>query len=164
VSVEILPGGKIFEGQLDLMKRRVVNFAPAFAVIDTLMLAYETRRFEQEGPGWIPLAAATITRKASMPYQQILQRGEPGHTEGLKQSLTTHGPGSLFQVTPLTLTMGTSVSYAHYHQTGDGVPKRRPFPSGTDLLPSYLVWRAVLEAYLVGGEVAARTIGATASQ
>ena len=166
MAVELLPGNELFIIRLRDLEHRCTNFTPAFAIIDMMMLAYESLRFESEGPNWARLAPATELRKISMPYQQILQRGEPGHSEGLKQSLTTHGQGSLFAMTPLSLTMGTSVSYATYHQKGFSdrgggeVPARPPFPSIQQMPLIWATWKTILQAYLVGGSAAAATTGA----
>ena len=164
-AVELLPGNGRFNHGLWAMRARCMDFSPVFALIDEAMLAYEEKRFDDEGPGWADLAPATELRKQDMPYQDILQRGEPGHTADLKNSLTTHGYGSLFSITPLTLTMGTQVSYARYHQKGfkhlggGKVPARPPWPDVKELAALWRVWRGVLQDYLMGGYAAAAVSG-----
>ena len=167
-GVELLPGNEELKLKLEEMARRATNFTPAFEIIDESFMAYESRKFDQEGPGWAALQQSTIDRKSTIDGAGgILVRGEPGYTEGLKQSLTTHGPGSLFKISPLSLEMGTSVSYAHWHQDGTGkMPARKVVDTfrqgrGNILLNN---WRMILQAYLVKGTIGAAAIGAAASQ
>lgn len=164
MAVELLPGNKVFRNQLTQMKRRCTNFQPAFAIIDRSFLSSEKKRWSSNGPGWAPLYMTTIRLKAAQNYDlHMLVRGEPGHTEGLKQSLTTHGSGSLYQVTPLSLTEGTSVTYAHFHQDGTSPPaaKRKIFP---DIEEIVFLWFPILQAYFLHGAAAASVVGAAASR
>lgn len=72
--------------------------------------------------GWAPLASSTISEKARAGYggQPILVR-----TGELAQSLAG-GSGSVKQVTPTSLTVGTDDPIAKYHQYGTRkMPQRK---------------------------------------
>lgn len=164
MGVEMLSGNGLFKARMTRMRSRCMDFSPAFAIIDRQFLKFESKKFASEGPGWAPLQQQTIDRKVGL-SDKILVRGEPNHTEGLKNSLTTHGSGSLFNMTPFTLTEGTSVSYAQYHQSGDEyMPARPPFidhggldsPMGAVQMAK---WFRILQAYFVEGIGAASAIG-----
>jgi len=73
-------------------------------------------------------------RKLSTPYAAYKARVRPGRKilvfdGNLKSSLTQKGAsGAIYQKSKLSLTMGSSIPYALYHQTGTrrGLPKRPP--------------------------------------
>lgn len=163
MAIELLPGGKAFQLKLRNIERRASNFVPAFETIDRAFTAGEKKIFASEGPGWAPLAQSTVDLKSNAGYpSDMLVRGEPGHTEGLKQSLTSHAAGTLFQISPLTLTIGTSVSYAHWHQSGTArMPRRSIMPAYSKVVPE---WLLILQAYLVRGVAAANVVGAAVSK
>lgn len=163
-SVELLPGNAEFITSMDLMKIRCSDFLPAFAIIDSSFMVHEAKKWATLGPGWAPLADSTMIRKEGL-SDQTMVRGEPGYTENLRLSLTSHSAHSLYTVTPLTLTMGTDVSYAHWHQGGtDHMPVRHVVDNidtarGLALARS---WLQILQIYVVNGAAAAASYGAAA--
>ena len=170
-SVQLLPGNGRFTSSLWAMRARATNATPAFEIIDQSFLDFEKKMFDDEGPGWVDLADSTVLRKSTIDGAGgILVRGEPGHTEGLMNSLTTRGSGSLSEVTPLSVTVGTSVSYAHWHQSGTFEMPRRPvvdvYSSGQTTRGLSLVasWFKILQTYIVNGAIAASALGAAESQ
>lgn len=65
---------------------------------------------------WPQLAASTVADRLRLGYggtNPILQR-----TGALALSLEPGGPGNVFQTTPNSLTIGTSIWYAGFHQKG----------------------------------------------
>lgn len=112
------------DAQLEQMILRAISLeATAFPVIAEDFRRMQAKRFDNNGPGWAPLAASTIARKSrkGYPTNKIL------HATGvLRDSLTKSGaPGSVVRVTPDELFMGTHVPYAQYHQQGTKrMPKR----------------------------------------
>ena len=176
MGFELNTGFSVFQNQLRQMRRRCLNFQPAFAIIDRSFSRYEKKKWATEGPGWTELAPDTILKKASNGAwsDKMMVRGEVrgdlGTTQDLRGSLTSHTAYSLYQVTPLSLTEGTRVSYAQYHQKGDGVPQRpvmdilgevRGTGGGTQLLIS---WYEIMQTYFLHGAATASVVGAAASQ
>jgi phage gpG-like protein len=86
----------------------------------TLNMATEGALF---GGGWAPLAPSTIADRVRKGYGAgpILYR-----TGALANSLSGDNSGAIKEVTPASVTVGTAVPYAGYHQTGTKkMPMRR---------------------------------------
>jgi phage gpG-like protein len=81
----------------------------------------EQRRFDAGGPGWPPLAEATREKKQQQGLDPRILRA----TEVLFRSLTE--PQAAMQIdehAPDQMRFGTTVPYARFHDTGQGVPER----------------------------------------
>lgn len=105
---------------LDRWATTVIDATPAFAELLDHMKEQVSEQFESEGGrgsgGWAELKPETIEFKARMGYPlEILHR-----TLALKYSLTAKGnpDGGVAAVTPNSLTYGTDIPYAIYHQKG----------------------------------------------
>lgn len=105
----------------------VSDFTPAFEEIAEDFLAVEVEQFASEGGyglagRWSGLSPTYEQWKSKhFPGAKILER-----TGALRDSLTGQTGASIREISPTTLTLGTKVPYAIYHQQGRGVPKRKP--------------------------------------
>lgn len=86
----------------------------------------EARQFETEGAygsgGWEPLAESTLVHKSQEGFPMAIMV----RTGRLKESLVGKAGGTIEELRPLSLRLGTSVPYAGYHQDGtDAMPQRR---------------------------------------
>jgi phage gpG-like protein len=156
---EPLAGGAALQKQLDAMVDRASDWEPAFGAVIESFHAIEKERFNANGPGWLPLAEATIAMTGSWArtnqnFDEILQ-----DTGVLMASITSEGEGSYSILTPFSVEAGTTVPYAHWHQTGGfrlhasgaGWPPQRKI---VDLDSGAAeVWAAILEGWLMSGEV-----------
>jgi phage gpG-like protein len=122
VGYEVLPGGAALEEMLTNLSDRAADFTPAFEVVVESFRRLEQKRFADNGPGWPPLADSTMNpQNYGMPASwargnqnadQILQ------DSGALLSSLEGGVGSYVLMTPFSVEMGTTVPYAHWHQTG----------------------------------------------
>lgn len=106
----------------------IADWRPIWNVFGDTFYAYLSGQFQSEGAEglgtpWKPLSAQYAAWKAKhFPGKPILQR-----TGALMASLT--GPkaaGSVFAPMPKSLTIGSTVPYALYHQLGTGrMPQRK---------------------------------------
>lgn len=103
---------------------RSTNFAPLFAKAKAEITAMNTSNFALGGlpsGGWAPLDAGYGAWKA------VRFPGMPPmvKTGRLMASMTGNSPDSIFSVTPTSMSIGTKVSYAKFHQYGTTkMPKR----------------------------------------
>lgn len=109
-------------GDLDALGKRAQRVTRDVSYkVRTVFRKSEERRFEREGPGWPRLADSTVERKA----RQGLDRRMLIATGDLYRSLTApRASNQIDQRQPDEFRFGTTVSYAGYHDTGTGVPKR----------------------------------------
>lgn len=104
---------------------RSKNFAPLFVKAKAEISAMNTANFALGGlpsGGWAPLDAGygawKATRFPGMP--PMVKTGK------LLASMTGNSPDSLFSVTPTSMSIGTKVEYAKFHQYGTTkMPKRK---------------------------------------
>lgn len=87
--------------------------------------AGEQRRFDTSGPGWAPLAASTLERKARQNLPPAILRA----TGALYQSLTRDPTADAVSG---GLRLGTGVFYAQFHQAGTGTMPRRELVAVSD--------------------------------
>jgi phage gpG-like protein len=100
---------------------RAGDIRPLSYKVRTIFRKAEQERFDYSGPGWPPLADSTRERKARQGLDPRAMRAK----ETLYRSLTS--PRASFQVDRRDRTefeFGTTVPYAHFHETGRGVPAR----------------------------------------
>lgn len=113
---------------------RTVNAKPAFERLLDYLADHEREQFDSSGGlasgGWPGLADSTIKRKLASTDPVV--RGNANKvlraTEALMDSLTSRSGGgdALRAAESDELLFGTTVSYARFHQRGEGVPRRRP--------------------------------------
>lgn len=115
ISIDMV-GERALESIFDNIQHIPDDFRPAWERMATDFWMQNMQTFSQEGPGWRPLSAKYKAWKDEhYPGQPILVR-----TGMLRLSLTTSSaPDSIFDVRPHEMTLGTSVKYAMYHQTGN---------------------------------------------
>ena len=145
-------GQTLIDRELLRFGDRTVDVSPAFHVISDLMMDETKLQFATEGGhasgGWRPLKAATIKEKQRQGMRlQILQR-----TGALLDSLTVKGDANqVLEITPQTLTFGSRVPYADFHQTGTSHMPRRPPLAFTE--PAKRAVLKVIQEWIVKGEV-----------
>ena len=104
---------------LDRTQNRVRNFAPFWRSIAVPIIKNRLRDiFNQEGPGWAPLAESTLQSRL-YPGLPILQQ-----TGALMESVVDH---PVLQITRKQLLYGTSNPYAEFHEEGTFKMPARPF-------------------------------------
>ena len=154
-AYEPLAGGEVLEEHLTAIEDRAADMAPAWEAIVKSFHALERERFDQNGPGWLPLAASTVAdreRKGSNP-DQILQ------DTGLLLASLEGGSGSYVIETPVSVEVGTTVPYAHWHQTGGtrlhasgaGWPPQRKIVNVDEKLAAE--WAGIVEGWIFEGIV-----------
>jgi len=106
---------------LEELGRRASDIRPLSYKVRTAFRQAEEARFDRQGPGWPPLADSTKERKARQGLDPRVMRAK----QVLYRSLTS--PRAALQVDRREqheMEFGTQVPYAHFHQTGTGVPRR----------------------------------------
>ena len=140
-------GMREFADKISLIRGRMGDFVPVWEVVEKVFHKMEEIRFDSEGPGWAPLAASTLAFKDMNNYpSDILIR-----TGDLQQSLLGY-EGSISELTPDTLEVGTSIDYAQYHQKGTSKMPRRPLISISQSATQ--VFAEMVSAYLAEGTTA----------
>jgi phage gpG-like protein len=140
-----------------VMRRELIRFADNLAnpriALETAAITLETaaeEQFDTEGAhasgGWAPLALSTIQekdRKGLSPH--ILQA-----TGRLRDSLTRKfDPSHVERLSEDSLTFGTTVPYAIFHQTGTRrMPRRPPVALSED--DKRLIVKGIQRALLAG--------------
>lgn len=126
-------GDKQLDREILRVGDRAVDAAPAFAAIADLWISETREQFNTQGRhgsgGWAPLSPATMMQKRGR-----FARGEIQHleilraTDRLRDSLVDRGSDDMvLDIQPGSLTYGTKVPYAGFHQTGTRrMPRRRP--------------------------------------
>ena len=104
------------------LARRAADVRPAAEKAHDVFRRSEERTFQTRGDGsWPPLKASTRAIKARHGQNPAILRA----TDTLYRSLTERSAeGQIDQARPDELRFGTSVPYARFHETGQGVPKR----------------------------------------
>jgi hypothetical protein len=111
---------------------RGLDARPAFSAIADDLFKSEERRFNSRGFGtWDDLADSTIKEKARKGLDPRVLHA----TLALRESLTKRDEANenqILLIEPQFLVLGTTLSYAEFHQKGKGVPMRKPlgFPVG----------------------------------
>lgn len=155
---EPLEGGAVLQKRLDEISERADDLAPAFAAIIESFHEIEQARFDNNGPGWLPLSASTMSMTGSWArgnqnFDQILQ------DSGVLLASLKGGAGSYERVTPFSVEVGTTVPYAHWHQSGGdrlhasgaGWPPQRKIVDVTE--ETAVEWAGIVQGWLFDGEV-----------
>lgn len=157
VSLELSPPLEFIEAQHGEFQRELTDFTGLWERFADTLEDLERDTFLTEGHGdWPPLAASTLRQKTAQGFPtDILVR-----THKLETSLTNREIA--MRMTPQSMSWGTDVAYAHYHQDGGSTPGR---PPQRKLIDVRVEDRRRLEASMVGwiNEVAARTLGRVAA-
>lgn len=121
VSLELSPPLGFIEAQHGRFRQELRDFSGLWRRFAETMTQIEVERFGTQGYGeWPPLQPSTVAEKAreGFPFGPLIRTGE------LVDSLTDSERA--MQMTPLSMTWGTDVEYAHYHQEGGSTPGRPP--------------------------------------
>jgi phage gpG-like protein len=154
VSVELHPPVSFILRQTGAFRAALLDLGPLWERFSEEMTEIEDERFASEGHGrWAPLAESTLRDRARRGFGPgpILQR-----TGNLRESLVD--PARAAKTTPRTMTWGSDVDYARYHQEGGSIPGR---PPQRVVLEIRVEDRRRLETQMVSwiNQVAARTFG-----
>lgn len=121
VHIELRPPLQFILKQSGAFRRELLNFTPLWTLFKPIMHDIEQKRFDEEGPGWQSLADSTIRQRERLGFGAgpIMQR-----TRNLMESLVD--PNRAAETGPKSMSWGTDVSYAGFHQDGGSVPGRPP--------------------------------------
>lgn len=121
VEIRLEPPLSFIQAQSGAFRAALLDLQSLWSKFEDVMSAIGVERFESEGYGnWAPLADSTVRQKAAHSWpMNILER-----TGDLKASLSD--PGRAAQTTPQSMTWGTDVPYAGYHQEGTPKMPARP--------------------------------------
>ncbi len=115
---------------LEKYKEHYTDFTPLLEELGIQAERLWVQIFGKEGdPKWAPLAETTLRRRRQEGKGAKILRDEGT----LFKALTSrHGAGSVYKITPVSLEIGTNLSYAAVHQHGSQTRKipRRPFLPG----------------------------------
>lgn len=125
-SFKTTPSEAQFSRAFTRFGNEVADLTPAFEAIADNFYEGEREMFASEGGGaggWAALKPEYAKWKsANYPGKGILQR-----TGLLMESLTDRsGPGSIFELAPMRLAMGSGLKHGGYHQTGTSKMPARP--------------------------------------
>lgn len=156
VSLELSPPLGFIEAQHGRFQELLSDFTGLWNRFADTMEQIEVERFGSRGYGeWPPLQPSTVAEKAreGFPFGPLIRTGE------LVDSLTD--AERAMQMTPQTMTWGTDVEDAHWHQEGGTTPGRPPQRKVLDIRVSD---RRRLETDMVGwlNDVARQAFGAGA--
>ena len=114
------------QAQLDLValgaRVRSLMLSAGVPIVEELR-AISARRFDANGPGWAALAASTVAGKEAkgQDSSKILVA-----TGALRAAMTSAAPGTVTDITPVEIYVGTDIDYAHWHQDGGTIAGRPP--------------------------------------
>lgn len=122
-------GQERFNWAFDTLGKQIADWRPAWPEIEQVFYRIELEQFESEGARggqkWQELSPAYKKwKERHFPGRPILMR-----TGRLKRSLSVIGAGgsdSIHEAEPMSLTLGSKVSYGIYHQRGGGKLPARP--------------------------------------
>lgn len=124
VTIMLDPPLEFILRQTGAFRAALEDFGPLWDKLSDVMEKVEQDQFDSEGHGqWATLADSTLAEKQRLGFpEQILVR-----TGDLKDSLTD--PGRAASKQPFSMTWGTDVPYAIYHQLGtEKMPERQVIP------------------------------------
>lgn len=163
VSLELSPPLEFIEAQHVEFRRELLDFTELWERFADVLGDVERERFATAGFGeWPPLAPSTIREKTRLGFPLIpLVR-----TGTLERSLTSRETAA--RLTPQSMSWGTDVPYAKYHQgfrDDAGAPTDPGRPPVRKVIDIRVEDRRRLEASMVGwiNEIAARTLGRVAA-
>lgn len=163
VSLELSPPIEFIEAQFGEFGRELTDFTGLWERFADTLQDVEKERFATEGFGeWPPLAPSTIREKTRLgfPLTPLVRTG------ALEASLTQREQA--MRLTPQSMSWGTDVPYAKYHQgyqDEEGTPTDPGRPPQRKVLDIRVEDRRRLEASMVSwiDEIAARTLGRVAA-
>ena len=148
VEIVLRPPLSFIMRQSGAFRMRLLDFRKLWEAFGEIMGDIEREQFETEGHGeWPGLAASTIERKG---HSEILV-----DTGKLRDSLVN--PAAAMQISARSMSYGTDVDYAGYHQSGTPKMPQRQVISD----PFRVEDRRRLETAMIGwiDEIAAETFG-----
>lgn len=136
-TYKVEPDGAQFDRILRLRLGAIFDFRPVFEEVADLVYADIKTNFESGGKvagGWQPLSKLYAAQKRRdfeagryfngrrIQYTKIMYR-----TGALAESLIDrYDENAVFEITDSSLSIGTKIPYAQFHQTGDKAKKGRP--------------------------------------
>ncbi|HYD01049.1 MAG TPA: hypothetical protein VEB22_07465 [Phycisphaerales bacterium] len=127
------------------LERRLVSFTPLWPLVHSEWEAMQYAHFDSMGRGaWLPQSDATAERR---PGGKLL------NVTGKLRASTAKGRGHVRIATPQSLTVGTRLPYARFHQHGTGrMPARQVIAPS----PQFLHRVAGMMLYYVAGGMTSR--------
>lgn len=119
VSVDLSPPMGFIEAQTGRFRQALQDFSGLWVRFAKTMAAIEVERFATAGHGeWPPLAPATLIEKERLgfPPDPLIRTGD------LVESLTDAARAA--RMDPQSMSWGTDVPYAQYHQEGGTITRR----------------------------------------
>lgn len=117
VRIQLEPPIEFILRQAGAFRHALENLEPLWELFKPIMAEIEEEQFATEGHGeWPGLADSTLRYRDGQP---ILQQ-----TGALKASLVD--PAQAAQTGPMSMSWGTDVGYAHWHQDGGTIAGRPP--------------------------------------
>lgn len=133
LSIEVIGEEKLLR-ELKGVAADVSDFRPSWRAVSDEVYSIERAQFNTEGSRgsgrWAQRAQSTLDRITSMNSRGFTAKvvGLPlRRTDAMHNALTTRGGShSIYEETPDSLTLGTSLPYANIHQRGGGkIPQRK---------------------------------------
>lgn len=116
VEIQVIGGEQVI-GMFSALGREIEDLSPVFETLANPVFGDIRQRFDDEGPGWAPLAPSTIKRKGNT---RILR-----DKDDLYGSFQKGATGNVTRITPTAADFGTADSKAMFHQMGTSkMPKR----------------------------------------
>jgi hypothetical protein len=136
-EAEVLPGGQILRDQLASIRDHMADVGPPFATIIESFHEIEQRIFDENGPGWPPLADATMAMTGA--WERLNRNADEILIDtGATLSALKGGPG--FRL----------------HASGAGWPPQRQFVKVTP--EDLTTWCAIIAGWLFFGEAEMQTV------
>ena len=144
-------GFKTFNNVLTRFEDRVQDAAPAFDAMADHVVTMNQRQFDGQGTyyggGWSALSPKYAAWKAKQrPGASILV------FDGTLRESLTERPFGVDEITNKSMTVGTGVEHAKYHQDGTDKMPARPI-LGRPTREDTKMWAKLLQEYIVMGEV-----------
>ena len=147
VTFGILGVLKRLKGQSD----RAKNLRPVWPKVADDWARMNKRTFQRDGASsgwskWKPINLEWAQWKSTHGFDSAILR----QTGTLRNSLINRADGNfLFKPTNQNVRLGTTVSYAGFHQKGRGVIKREPIREDSEAQKR---WATIIERYVVDGK------------
>lgn len=144
-------GFKPFTNVLTKLQDRVQDAEPVFQAMADHVRTMNQKQFDKQGAyygsSWSPLTPKYARWKAKVrPGKKILE------FDGLLRESLTQRPFGVDEITSKSMTVGTEVDYATYHQNGTKhMPARELL--GRPTREDTKQWAKMMNAFIVKGEV-----------
>ena len=127
ISINIQINGEAKLNQaLGELGNGVTNLIEGWLDVEQTFYEIETKLFRTEGASGGQAWPALTAKYAAQKSRRFPGRGILRLTGDLQRSLTGRGAGGIREIRPMEMTLGTTVPYAIFHQTGTRRMRARP--------------------------------------